>query len=199
MTAAACRGGGPIPGNDEHKPTTTHTHTHTHNPITTYLPLCSTILTRTNILPHGPHLCSGTTAPSSTLRRFSLCGLRLAKKGKILASNLGEVMRCPGANPSEEDLAKHCAGKTHVDLGTFLGIMEKQTLHEDPSSLEEAFAIFDVKGLGTVDTTELRSVIGNLGERFNHEEIGQMMLMAEIDSDGRMNIADMVKFCRDYK
>ena len=31
-------------------------------------------------------------------------------------------------------------------MATYMSIMEKQTLHEDPSSLEEAFAIFDVKG-----------------------------------------------------
>ena len=55
------------------------------------------------------------------------------------------------------------------------------------------------EGKGTVDCTELRSVIGNLGERFSLEEIGQLMLMAEIDSDNRMAIDDIVTFVSTYK
>jgi len=42
-------------------------------------------------------------------------------------------------------------------------------------------------------------VIGNLGERFSPEEIGQLMLMAEIDSDNRMAIDDIVTFVSTYK
>ena len=79
--------------------------------------------------------------------------------------------------------------KTEVTLSEYLAIMDKQTMHEDPRSvLDSAFTIFDAEGKGTVDTTELRSVIGNLGEGFSSEEIGQMMLMADIDSDGKMQI-----------
>ena len=76
-----------------------------------------------------------------------------------------------------------------MTLAEYLAIMDKQTMHEDPRSvLDSAFTIFDAEGKGTVDTTELRSVIGNLGEGFSSEEIGQMMLMADIDSDGKMQI-----------
>ena len=42
-------------------------------------------------------------------------------------------------------------------------------------------------------------MIGNLGERFSLEEIGQLMLMAEIDSDNRMAIDDIVTFVSTYK
>merc|ERR1719272_172091 len=120
--------------------------------------------------------------------------------GKILADNLGEVMRSPGANPSEEEVGKLSEGKTHVTLDEYMGIMDGQTMHEDPKAvLESSFTIFDAEGTGEVDTTELRSVIGNLGERFSQEEVGQMMLMAEISDEGKMKIADMIKFCTTYK
>lgn len=55
--------------------------------------------------------------------------------------------------------------------GAYRSIMERQTMHQDPvDALQTAFGIFDAEGNGTVDTTELRSVIGNLGERFSQEE-----------------------------
>jgi len=122
--------------------------------------------------------------------------------GKIEGEKLGEVMRAPGANPTEEEIGEILQDglKTEVTLSEYLAIMDKQTMHEDPRSvLDSAFTIFDAEGKGTVDTTELRSVIGNLGEGFSSEEIGQMMLMADIDSDGKMQIEDLIKFCVDYK
>ena len=88
-------------------------------------------------------------------------------------------MRAPGANPSEEELEGFTEGQTHIGLDEYLSIMDRQKMHENPGSvLEASFTIFDAEGTGMVDTTELRSVIGNLGERFSPEEIGQMMLMA---------------------
>jgi Ca2+-binding EF-hand superfamily protein len=109
-------------------------------------------------------------------------------------------MRAPGANPSEEEVDGHREGKTTFTEAEYLAIMDRQKMHEAPGGiLEAAFTIFDAEGKGVVDTAELRSVIGNLGERFQPEEIGQMMLMAEINSEGKMSIADLIKFCNTYK
>eukprot|EP00039_Didymoeca_costata_P018434 m.333410 g.333410 ORF g.333410 m.333410 type:complete len:143 (+) comp17142_c0_seq1:389-817(+) len=120
--------------------------------------------------------------------------------GKILAYNLGEVMRAPGANPTEEELEKIVSNKQHITFEEYMKAMESQTMHEDPSTkLAGYFTIFDAEGTGRVDTTEMRSVLNNLGERFSQEEMGQVMLMADIDEEGKMQIEDIVKFCKQYK
>lgn len=73
------------------------------------------------------------------------------------------------------------------------------TAVRNPNGVRARTILFTKKGTGLVDTTELRSVIGNLGERFSSEEIGQMMLMSEINSEGKMSITDLIAFCSKYK
>lgn len=109
-------------------------------------------------------------------------------------------MRAPGANPSEEELEGFTEGQMHIGLDEYLAIMDRQKMHENPLSiLEESFTIFDAQGTGLVNCAELRAVMGNLGERFSPEEVGGMMLMAEISNEGKMKMADLISFCSKYK
>ncbi len=49
--------------------------------------------------------------------------------------------------------------------------MSRVPLHQDPKQpMQEAFGIFDVAGSGSVEASELRQVLGNLGERFTVNE-----------------------------
>ena len=66
--------------------------------------------------------------------------------GKIEGAKLGEVMRAPGANPTEEEVEDFLDGgtKASVSIDEYLAIMDKQKFHEDPKQvLESAFTIFD--------------------------------------------------------
>eukprot|EP00035_Acanthoeca_spectabilis_P020280 m.432067 g.432067 ORF g.432067 m.432067 type:complete len:142 (-) comp17384_c0_seq1:114-539(-) len=118
--------------------------------------------------------------------------------GKIDARNLGTVMRAPGANPAESDVEKWQAGKTHITEAEYMALMEKQKMHEPAEDCREPFQIFDSEGTGRIDVGELRNVLGNLGERLTYEEIGNMMLMAEVDADGKLSIDDLIAFMAKY-
>ena len=40
--------------------------------------------------------------------------------------------------------------------------------------------------------------MANMGDAFSHEEIGQMMLITDLNADGKFAIKDMVKFGAQY-
>ena len=49
-----------------------------------------------------------------------------------------------------------------------------------------------------IDAAEFRNVMGNLGDNFNSEEIGQLMLMVDMNADGKFSIDEIVKYVSTY-
>ena len=49
------------------------------------------------------------------------------------------------------------------------------------------FAVFDKDGNGTISASELKKVMGQLGEELTDEEVKEMMQEADIDGDGQIN------------
>jgi hypothetical protein len=43
------------------------------------------------------------------------------------------------------------------------------------------------KGVGTADASEVRTVMANLGERFEMHEVEELMRVPEIDADGQIS------------
>eukprot|EP00051_Salpingoeca_urceolata_P026879 m.479115 g.479115 ORF g.479115 m.479115 type:complete len:143 (+) comp21322_c0_seq1:475-903(+) len=126
--------------------------------------------------------------------------LHESSPGVIPATALGECMRCPGANPSEEEVQALLGGKNSVKFEDYIAIMEKQTLHEDPTTaLQDGFTIFDSTGSGQLDALELRNVIGNLGERFTIAEVEEMMRVPEIGADHKLSYNDLVSFAAKHR
>ena len=48
-------------------------------------------------------------------------------------------------------------------------------------------AFFRSKGVGTADASEVRTVMANLGERFEMHEVEELMRVPEIDAEGQIN------------
>ena len=92
-------------------------------------------------------------------------------------------------------------------------MLASKTLHEDPKQmLTDAFAMFDSyvgsrgrtqrlfwpphtltsaaysarDGTGMIDASEFRTVMANLGERFNMQEVEEMMRVPEVDAEGNI-------------
>jgi len=123
--------------------------------------------------------------------------LHESSPGVIPANMLGEVARIVGANPSQEEIGNFITGKTQVSKGDVESFLNTQKLHENPEAiLKEAFAIFDIKGTGTADASEIRTVMANLGERFEGHELEEMMRVPEIDVEGQVNYQDLIRFCK---
>jgi Ca2+-binding EF-hand superfamily protein len=50
-----------------------------------------------------------------------------------------------------------------------------------------------------IEAGEFRGVMANLGDAFNSEEIGQLMLMSELNAEGKFAIDDIVSYGATYK
>lgn len=58
--------------------------------------------------------------------------------------------------------------------------------------LREAFAVFDKEKTGKISAAELRSVIANLGEKVDEDEVEEMMKEADTDGSGTINYKEFV-------
>jgi len=83
-----------------------------------------------------------------------------------------------------------------IDEEEFLGMMAismKLPMTED--QLTEAFRAFDADGSGTVDGTELKKALGNLGPKFlSDEECDELMALVDQDQDGTLVVEEFVSF-----
>jgi myosin light chain 6 len=116
---------------------------------------------------------------------------------KIHKSNLGEVGRALGLNPTEADI-----NKCLVDLNTdrisfeqFLPIYEDLSKLKDQSTeadFIEGLRVFDSDGGGLINTAELRHLLTTLGERLTDDEVEQLLNGLE-DQHGNVNYEELVR------
>ena len=116
------------------------------------------------------------------------------KVGTISTTNLGDVMRALGANPSEAELLEMIQevdpNKTKkIDFAQFLELFDKRM--KDPDTEEdllESFKIFDKEGNGIISVQELKHLVSHFGEKLTEEEADELIREAGIDGDGTVNI-----------
>ena len=128
----------------------------------------------------------------------------------ITTRGLRKVLQCLGITPTELEL-KEMVDEVDIDddgkinCDEFLIIMGKKMKQTDrkkgcikdgctnDSCIKETFGIFDDFGNGFVSKAELRNVMINLGERLKDEELDEMIKVADIDLDGRVNYEEFIK------
>ncbi|KAF0892074.1 hypothetical protein E2562_013469 [Oryza meyeriana var. granulata] len=119
--------------------------------------------------------------------------------GSITTKELGTVMRTLGQNPTEAELQDMISevdadGSGNIDFQEFLGLMARKMKDKDSEEeLREAFRVFDKDQNGFISAAELRQVMANIGERLTDEEVGEMILEADVDGDGQINYEEFVK------
>merc|ERR1739838_438104 len=105
---------------------------------------------------------------------------------RIKMGQAGDVFRALGQNPTNKDVLKVLNNPTPEELTS------KQL---DPGSYEdfvEGLRVFDKEGNGTVNSAELRHVLGTLGEKLTEEEIDQL-LQGHEDNNGQINYEEFIK------
>ncbi|GAB1318115.1 Polcalcin Jun o 2 [Madurella fahalii] len=113
--------------------------------------------------------------------------------GDITASELGQVMRGLGLNPSDEELddlvnEADLNKDGVISFDEFLALMSKDVREADTEEeLLNAFKVFDKDGSGTISSDELRNVLRSLGESLTDEEVEQMVQLADRDGDGHID------------
>ncbi|XP_049584113.1 myosin light chain 1, skeletal muscle isoform [Syngnathus scovelli] len=121
---------------------------------------------------------------------------------KVAYSQIADIMRALGQNPTNKDVNKLLGNPSAEDLAnkrvTFEGFLPMlQTIINSPNKAGfedyvEGLRVFDKEGNGTVMGAELRIVLSTLGEKMNETEIDALMAGQE-DENGCINYEAFVK------
>ncbi|KAL2830133.1 hypothetical protein BJY01DRAFT_227466 [Aspergillus pseudoustus] len=119
--------------------------------------------------------------------------------GDITATELGEVMRSLGQNPTETELQDIIdeldVDRTGtIDFDEFLILMSRKVKDSDPEAeLRSAFAVFDQDNSGTISADELRRVLRSIGDDISDADVDEMLKIADVNGDGSIDYEEFVK------
>ncbi|CAH1728207.1 unnamed protein product [Chironomus riparius] len=109
--------------------------------------------------------------------------------GSISTSELGDVMRTLGQNPTEAELQYminevDADGSGSIDFDEFLKMMGGivKSPEDEEREMWDAFQVFDKNGDGFVSIDELKFVLTNLGERLTDQEMNEILKDADVDA-----------------
>ncbi|KAL2787031.1 hypothetical protein BJX66DRAFT_311818 [Aspergillus keveii] len=119
--------------------------------------------------------------------------------GDITATELGEVMRSLGQNPTDTELQDiidelDIDRTGTIDFDEFLILMSRKVKDSDPEAeLREAFAVFDQDKSGTISADELRRVLRSIGDDVSDADVDEMLRMADVNGDGSIDYEEFVR------
>eukprot|EP01123_Difflugia_compressa_P001147 TRINITY_DN1130_c0_g1_i3.p1 TRINITY_DN1130_c0_g1~~TRINITY_DN1130_c0_g1_i3.p1 ORF type:complete len:326 (-),score=71.81 TRINITY_DN1130_c0_g1_i3:169-1044(-) len=117
--------------------------------------------------------------------------------GSITSSNLGDILRSLGQNPTDDEVNKMVAkidqdGNGTIDFDEFSDFMASAET-ASTSSLDSAFKAIDENGNGKLDIGELKDVLTKLGEKPNDKQLESMMYAAGQSPEGEIDFDKFVK------
>ncbi|XP_033760069.1 myosin essential light chain, striated adductor muscle [Pecten maximus] len=132
---------------------------------------------------------------------FELFDFWDGRDGAVDAFKLGDVCRCLGINPRNEDVfavgGTHKMGEKSLPFEEFLPAYEGLMDCEQGTFADymEAFKTFDREGQGFISGAELRHVLTALGERLSDEDVDEIIRLTDLQEDleGNVKYEDFVK------
>lgn len=127
--------------------------------------------------------------------------------GFIRSSQLGQILRAIGENPTDAEVQDmineiDSDGNGSIEFPEFLRMMANKVsdLYAE-DEIREAFQFFDRDGNGFITRHELKSVMMNLGEKLTDQECDQLVEEADLDGDGVINYEEFyyLMACSDGK
>merc|ERR1712203_201999 len=122
--------------------------------------------------------------------------------GLIQVSQVGEVLRALGQNPTEGEVKKlvqsSCKSEgpdTRITFETFLPMLQdvsSKPIRDAVDDFVEGLKHFDKEGNGLISAVELRHLLTGLGEKMSEEEV-ELLIHGKEDSQGNINYEDFVK------
>merc|ERR1712153_203166 len=106
--------------------------------------------------------------------------------GLITSAEFRDVCLSVGMTPTDSDLQE------------FLKAMQDKL--QDPEGEEiisEAFKMFDSDGSGALSHAEMKTVLVNLGEKMEDEEVMELINAADVDGDGEVNLKEFLAIVLD--
>ncbi|BFZ11211.1 hypothetical protein BsWGS_14250 [Bradybaena similaris] len=122
--------------------------------------------------------------------------------GHITTSELGDLLRGLNIDPTQQELKEATKqldrdGNGSIEYHDFKAYMStmKQTNFEDrKQEILKAFRIIDKNNDKFIDAHELVRVLTCIGDQLSHEEAEEMIKVADINKDGRIDYEEFAKF-----
>ncbi len=120
------------------------------------------------------------------------------KDGQILCKDLGTILRNLGQNPNEKQLSEmilevDADGSGTIDFGEFIGLIIRKMKDSDmDEEIREAFEVFDRDGNRVITSHEMRAVLEGI-KGIPEDEIEEMILEADTDNDGQIDLDEFIK------
>lgn len=155
---------------------------------------------------------------SVTKREFSeaeLSDLRTAfglldrnRDGHVTASELQFMLQNLGIHLKDEFVQQLLQAASHTDDGLIneteflqwvarIQSLQEKGNSEDPDEITKdliaAFRVFDRDGNGYISRDELKTAMDMIGESVTEGELNEMLSMADIDRDGRINYEEFAR------
>jgi len=117
---------------------------------------------------------------------------------KIQVSQIGEVLRALGQNPTEAEvkkLSQQLRPEERINFEVFLPILHSISRHGPGDTADdfiEGLRHFDKDGNGYISSAELRHLLTHLGEKLSDDEVEQLLTGHE-DSQGNVNYEEFVR------
>jgi calmodulin len=107
------------------------------------------------------------------------------RDGLVSVEYLSKLLRAVGYNPTPaetDDMILDISSPV-FNFTAFLYLIALHGRANDPDhELIAAFQLFDTNGSGTVTTTTIRHILGNLKEPFTQDEIGELLGQSLVDA-----------------
>lgn len=117
-----------------------------------------------------------------------------AGKGAVPSSDIGDLLRAVGHNPTQADIAK--LQERHpkdIDFETFQTLAnETKPAVGKPEDYIKAFQIFDRDLTGYIALGELKYILTSIGEPLSEAEVSELLKNVQVQDD-KVDYADFVK------
>ncbi len=121
------------------------------------------------------------------------------KDTKLTSEELGPALRVCGASPSQQELEMALQGvqegdKNLISFEKFIDIFENLINNQDSEEdIITELKKLDKKGNGNITVNDLKNLMANYGDVLTKEEIDDVILEANPDKNGNINIDKFAK------
>jgi calmodulin len=119
------------------------------------------------------------------------------KQGYLEPDQFGMVIRALGKNPTQDQMEKILAdvAKEQITIDVVKTTLRDKSLkapQDQEKAMRDAFQALDRDGRGVIQQTELKQILGNLGDALTAQEVNSLMRDLKADSGGGIDYNALV-------
>ncbi|OWF49174.1 calmodulin-2-like [Mizuhopecten yessoensis] len=132
--------------------------------------------------------------------RRSFDSLDRDQNGRLCAEEIYKGVQVLGFNPTKSEAVDMISdidenGNGHIEFEEYEEMMRKRmsAMEYEKNLLRDAFKKFDKDGDGTISPEELQKSLCKSGDKMDIADVNEMFLLADHNSDGKLNYEEFVE------